>query len=48
MTSFDATGKESFSVIQEVVELSKATLDAELFEVPADYREVKMLRCSMQ
>lgn len=41
MTSFDASGKESFSMIQEVVELSKATLDQALFEVPADYREVK-------
>jgi hypothetical protein len=41
MTSFDANGKESFSMIQEVVELSKATLDQALFEVPADYREVK-------
>lgn len=41
MTSFDATGKESFSMTQEVVELSKATLDQSLFEAPADYREVK-------
>jgi hypothetical protein len=41
MTSFDAAGKESFSIIQEVVELSKATLDQALFEAPADYREVK-------
>ncbi|MBX7056388.1 MAG: DUF4412 domain-containing protein [Pyrinomonadaceae bacterium] len=41
MTSFDANGRESFSMIQEVVEMSKATLDASLFEVPADYREVK-------
>lgn len=41
MTSFDASGKESFSMIQEVVELSKATLDQALFEAPADFREVK-------
>lgn len=41
MTSFDASGKESFSIVQEVVEMSKATLDAALFEAPADYREVK-------
>jgi hypothetical protein len=41
MTMFDANGKESFSTIQEVVELSKATLDQALFEAPADYREVK-------
>lgn len=41
MTSFDANGKESFSMMQEVVELSKTTLDASLFEAPADYREVK-------
>jgi len=41
MTSFDQSGKETFSTINEVVELSKATLDAALFEVPKDYREVK-------
>ncbi|MGB2912746.1 MAG: hypothetical protein WBB81_04240 [Pyrinomonadaceae bacterium] len=41
MTSFDANGKESFSMVQEVVEMSKATLDQALFEAPADYREVK-------
>jgi hypothetical protein len=41
MTSFDAGGKELFSSTQEVVELSKATLDQALFEVPVDYREVK-------
>jgi hypothetical protein len=41
MTSFDASGKESFSIIQEVVEISKSTLDAGLFDAPADYREVK-------
>ena len=41
MTSFDASGKESFSMVQEVVELSRTTLDAGLFEVPKEYREVK-------
>ncbi|HEX3101083.1 MAG TPA: hypothetical protein VHQ01_04800, partial [Pyrinomonadaceae bacterium] len=41
MTSFDANGKESFSSVQEVVEMSKATLDAALFDVPADYRKVE-------
>ncbi len=41
MTSYDGTGKESFTMIQEVVEISKATLDASLFDAPADYREVK-------
>jgi len=41
MTGFDVNGKETFSMIQEVVELSKATLDQALFEAPADYREVK-------
>lgn len=41
MTMFDESGKESMTMIQEVVELSKATLDASLFEIPADYREVK-------
>lgn len=41
MTSFDASGKESFSMIQEVIELSKEPLDQALFEVPGDFREVK-------
>ncbi len=41
MTMLDANGKESFSTVTEVIELSQATLDAALFEVPADYREVK-------
>ncbi|HEX7957744.1 MAG TPA: hypothetical protein VF508_12410, partial [Pyrinomonadaceae bacterium] len=38
---FDKDGRESFSMVNEVVELSQATLDAALFEAPADYREVK-------
>ena len=41
MTSYDRDGRESFSMINEVVELSQATLDASLFDAPADYREVK-------
>jgi len=40
MTMFDEDGKESYSMINEVVELSKTTLDAALFDVPKDYREV--------
>lgn len=41
MTMFDENGKESMSVVSEVIELSKATLDADLFEVPPDYRQVE-------
>src|SRR5687768_5684383 len=41
MTMFDKDGRESFTMVNEVVELSQATLDASLFEPPADYREVK-------
>ena len=41
MTMFDEAGKETYSFVNEVVELSKATLDAALFEIPADYGEVK-------
>jgi hypothetical protein len=40
-TMFGEDGRESFSMINEVVELSQATLDAALFDAPADYREVK-------
>ena len=40
MSMFDQTGKETYSVLNEVVELSKATLDAGLFDVPSDYRQV--------
>lgn len=39
-TMFDQNGKETLSMVNEVVELSKATLDAALFDVPADYRQV--------
>ena len=41
MTMFDKDGRESFSMVNEVVELSQATLDPSLFEAPADYRQVK-------
>ncbi|PYS99012.1 MAG: hypothetical protein DMF63_13140 [Acidobacteria bacterium] len=41
MTMFDESGKETMSMVNEVVELSKATLEQALFEVPADYREVQ-------
>jgi hypothetical protein len=41
MTMFDESGKEMMSSLSEVVELSQATLDASLFEVPQGYREVK-------
>ncbi len=40
MTMFDESGKETMTMVTEVVELSKATLDASLFEVPEGYREV--------
>jgi hypothetical protein len=40
MTMFDESGKETYSMVNEVVELSKATLDQALFDVPGDYREV--------
>lgn len=39
-TLFDASGKESYSMTNEVVELSNTTLDAALFDIPASYREV--------
>src|SRR5678815_5900980 len=41
MTMFDESGKETMSMVNEVVELSKATLEMALFEVPSDYREVQ-------
>lgn len=41
MTMFDQSGKEMTSIVTEVVELSQATLDQALFEIPEDYREVK-------
>lgn len=41
MTYFDESGKETMTMVQEVLELSKAALDAALFDVPNDYRAVK-------
>lgn len=41
MTMFDASGKETFTITNEVLELTNSTLDASLFDVPAGYREVK-------
>src|SRR5215204_1624571 len=41
MTMFDETGKESFTMTSEVVELATATLDAALFDIPQGWREVK-------
>lgn len=40
-TMFDEQGKSSFTWTQEVVEISKATLEDALFDVPAGYREVR-------
>ena len=40
-TMFDDRGAPTFTIEQETVELSQATLDAALFDVPAGYREVK-------
>ena len=34
-------GAQSFTTISEVVEISQATLDQSLFEIPPDYREVE-------
>lgn len=41
MTMFDENGKESFTITNEVLEFSKATLEDSLFEIPQGYREVK-------
>jgi hypothetical protein len=41
MTMFDASGKETFTMTNEVVELANATLDAALFDIPDGWREVK-------
>jgi hypothetical protein len=43
-TVFGDDGKPSQSFTQEVVELSQATLEQALFEIPAGYREVKDAR----
>jgi hypothetical protein len=41
MTMFDESGKEMMTSLNEVVELSQATLDASLFDIPQGFREVK-------
>ena len=41
MSMFDESDKEITSSVNEVLEISNQTLDAKLFEAPADYREVK-------
>jgi hypothetical protein len=43
MTMLGANGAPSFSNINEVVEISQATLDQSLFEIPSDYRQVEDL-----
>jgi hypothetical protein len=40
-TMFGPNGAESFSTLTEVVEISQATLDASLFDIPEGYREVQ-------
>lgn len=39
-TMFDSLGNPTMSMVSEVVELSRSTLDQALFEVPSDYRQV--------
>ncbi|HEY0459909.1 MAG TPA: hypothetical protein VGC97_12295 [Pyrinomonadaceae bacterium] len=41
MTMYDETGKETFTMTNEVLELANATLEQALFEIPQAYREVK-------
>lgn len=41
MTMLGENGAPSFSNITEVVEISQATLEPSLFDIPADYREVE-------
>lgn len=41
VTMLGRDGRPVFSSVTEVVELSKANLDAALFDVPADYREAR-------
>jgi hypothetical protein len=40
-TMYDEAGKETFTMMSEVIELSNTTLDQALFDVPKDWREVK-------
>lgn len=41
MTMFDENGRESFTMTNEVLELSNTTLDAALFDIPQGWREAK-------
>lgn len=41
MTGFDESGAETFSTINEVVDISETTLGDELFVAPVGFREVK-------
>jgi len=41
MTMYDESGKEMMTSLSEVIELSQATLDASLFDIPQGFREVK-------
>jgi hypothetical protein len=41
MTMLGPNGAPSFSTITEVVDISQATLDASLFDIPSDYRQVE-------
>jgi hypothetical protein len=41
MTMYDESGREMMTSLSEVVELSQATLEASLFDVPQGFREVK-------
>jgi hypothetical protein len=41
MTGFDENGAETFSTVNEVVDISETRLDDELFVAPVGFREVK-------
>ncbi len=43
-TIFDESGKATYTFTNEVLEISQATLDASLFDAPADFREVSSLQ----
>jgi hypothetical protein len=43
-TLFDEKGQATYTFTNEVLEISQATLDASLFEAPADFREVSSLQ----
>ena len=39
MTMYDASGRSTFSITKEVLELSRASLDIALFDIPAGYTQ---------